>query len=104
MIDQLVFRAIADPTRRNILTLLSDGERSLNDISAEFDMTRPAISKHLNILREGRLIRVRKQGRQRLHRLQPYALKAVSDWVGFFDQFWDEKLADLKQAVEVEDD
>ena len=104
MTEQLVFRAIADPTRRSIMTMLSAGERSLNDITAEFDMTRPAVTKHLNILREGGLIRVRKQGRERLHRLQPEALKTVSDWVSFFDQFWDEKLTNLKQAVEADDE
>ena len=104
MTEQLVFRAIADPTRRSIMTMLSSGERSLNDITAEFDMTRPAVAKHLNILREGGLIRVRKQGRERLHRLQPDALKTVSDWLSFFDQFWDEKLANLKQAVEMDDE
>lgn len=104
MTEQLVFRALADPTRRNILTLLSNGERSLSDISSEFEMTRPAITKHLNILREGHLICIRKQGRQRLHRLQPDALKTVSDWLSFFDHFWDERLAELKQAVEVQDE
>ena len=84
--------------------MLSDGERSLNEITAAFEMTRPAVSKHLNILQEGGLVRVRKQGRERLHRLQPDALKTVSDWLSFFDQFWDEKLANLKQAVEMDDE
>ena len=84
--------------------MLSDGERSLNVITAAFEMTRPAVSKHLNILQEGGLVRVRKQGRERLHRLQPDALKTVSDWLSFFDQFWDEKLANLKQAVEMDDE
>lgn len=104
MSEQLVFRAIADPTRRSIMAMLSDGERSLNDITAQYEMTRPAVAKHLKILEQGGLIRVRALGRQRLHALQPEALKTVSDWVRFFDQFWDEKLASLKQAVEMDDD
>jgi DNA-binding transcriptional ArsR family regulator len=104
MSEQLVFRAIADPTRRSIMAMLSDGERSLNDITAQYEMTRPAVAKHLKILEQGGLIRVRALGRQRLHALQPEALKTVSDWVSFFDQFWDEKLASLKQAVEMDDD
>ncbi|NQY13300.1 MAG: winged helix-turn-helix transcriptional regulator [Henriciella sp.] len=104
MTQQLVFRAIADPTRRSIMTMLSSGERSLSDITAAFEMTRPAVAKHLNILREGGLVRVRKQGRERLHRLQPEALKTVSEWLSFFDQFWDEKLANLKQSVEMDDE
>lgn len=104
MSEQLVFRAIADPTRRSIMAMLSDGERSLNDITAQYEMTRPAVAKHLKILEQGGLIRVRALGRQRLHALQPEALKTVSDWVSFFDQFWDEKLASLKQAVEMDND
>ena len=104
MTEQLVFRAIADPTRRSIMTMLSAGERSLNEISAQYEMTRPAVTKHLKILQEGGLIRVRAKGRERLHALQPEALKTVSDWVSFFSQFWDEKLADLKQVVEADDD
>ena len=104
MTEQLVFRAIADPTRRSILTMLSGGERTRNDITAAFEMTRPAVAKHLKVLQEGGLVQVRKQGRERLHRLQPEGLKTVSEWVSFFDVFWDEKLANLKQAVEADDE
>lgn len=104
MQEQLVFRAISDPTRRSIMAMLAGGERSLNEISAEYEMTRPAVTKHLKILEQGGLIRVRSRGRERLHRLQPETLKTVADWVNFFSQFWDEKLADLKQAVEADDD
>ena len=104
MSEQLVFRAIADPTRRSIMTMLSSGERSLNEISSEYEMTRPAVTKHLKILEQGGLIRVRSRGRERLHALQPEGLKTVSDWLSFFDQFWDEKLANLKQAVETDDE
>lgn len=104
MTEQMVFRAISDPTRRSIMALLADKEQSLNEIAANYEMTRPAVTKHLNILKEGGLIRVRTRGRERLHRLQPETLKTVSDWLSFFDQFWDDKLADLKQAVEADDD
>ena len=104
MQEQLIFRAISDPTRRSIMTMLTNGERSLNEIAAEYEMTRPAVAKHLSILEQGGLIHVRSKGRERLHRLQPETLKTVADWVNFFSQFWDEKLADLKQAVEMDDD
>ena len=104
MQEQLVFRAIADPTRRSIMTMLADGERSLSEISAEYEMTRPAVTKHLKILEQGGLIRVRTSGRERLHRLRPETLRTVADWVNFFSQFWDEKLANLKQAVEMDDE
>ncbi len=104
MSEQSVFKAIADPTRRSIMTMLSQGELSLNEITSKYEMTRPAVAKHLKILEQGGLIRVRAHGRQRLHALQPETLKTVSDWISFFDQFWDEKLANLKQAVEADDD
>lgn len=104
MQEQMVFRAIADPTRRSIMAMLAEGERSLSEISAEYEMTRPAVTKHLKILEQGGLIRVRASGRERLHRLQPETLKTVADWVNFFSQFWDEKLANLKQAVEMDDE
>ena len=104
MQDQLIFRAISDPTRRSIMAMLADGERSLNEITAEYEMTRPAVAKHLKILEQGGLIRVRAKGRERLHRLQPETLKTVADWVNFFSQFWDEKLANLKQVVEMDDE
>jgi DNA-binding transcriptional ArsR family regulator len=104
MPEQMVFRAIADPTRRSIMIMLADGEQSLGQIASNYRMTRPAVTKHLKILEEGGLIRVRSQGRERLHMLQPEALRTVSDWLGFFIQFWDEKLENLKSAVEADDE
>lgn len=104
MTEQLVFRAIADPTRRSIMSMLADGEQSLGAIASNYEMTRPAVTKHLKILEQGGLIRVRAHGRERLHALQPEALKTVSDWLSFFNQFWDEKLENLKQAVEADDE
>lgn len=104
MPEQMVFRAIADPTRRSIMVMLADGEQSLGQIASNYRMTRPAVTKHLKILEEGGLIRVRSQGRERLHMLQPEALRTVTDWLGFFSQFWDEKLENLKRAVEADDE
>lgn len=83
--------------------MLASGEHSLGEIASQYEMTRPAVTKHLKILEEGGLIHIRAHGRQRLHALQPDALRPVSDWLGFFSQFWDEKLETLKQAVEADD-
>jgi DNA-binding transcriptional ArsR family regulator len=102
--EQLVFRAIADPTRRSIMAMLATGERSLNQIASDYEMSRPAVAKHLGVLREGGLIEVEAKGRERIHRLRPEALKTVSDWLSFYSQFWDEKLENLKQAVEADDE
>ena len=100
---QPVFRALADPTRRAILSMLADGERPIADIAAEFEMTRPAIAKHLAILKEGDLISVEAQGRERINRLNPAALKTAADWLSYFDQFWDVRLGKLKEMVEQKD-
>lgn len=100
---QLVFRALADPTRRAIIAMLAEGERPIAEIAAAFDMTRPAVAKHLAVLREGDLIAVELRGRERINRLNPRALRAAADWLNHFDAFWDERLAALKGAVERKD-
>jgi len=97
---QPVFRALADPTRRAIISMLAQGERPIGEIVDAFDITRPAVAKHLAILKAGGLITVEEKGRERINRLNPHALKAAADWLGFFDRFWDDRLAKLKIAVE----
>lgn len=97
---QPVFRALADPTRRAIIAMLADGARPIAEIASEFDMTRPAVAKHLAILREGDLITVEPRGRERINRLNPKGLKTAAQWINLFDRFWDERLAKLKQVVE----
>lgn len=80
--------------------MLAEGEQPIGDIAGKFEMTRPAVAKHLAILKEGGVIHVQKKGRERINRLNPAALKSAADWLGLFDRFWDDKLAKLKQAVE----
>ena len=101
---QPVFRALADPTRRAIIANLAEGERPIGEIAAAFDMTRPAVAKHLRILEEGGVIVVQKKGRERINRLNPAALKSAADWLGYFDRFWDQRLEKLKTIVEQEHD
>ena len=97
---QPVFRALSDPTRRAIIEILATEPRSIGDIVDEFEVTRPAVAKHLKILEEGGLITVQQQGRERINALNPAALKCAADWLNYFDQFWDGRLAKLKKAVE----
>lgn len=97
---QPVFRALADPTRRAIIGMLANGARPIGDIAAEFDMTRPAVAKHLAILKEGGVISVEQKGRERINTLNPRALRTAADWLNHFDSFWDDRLAKLKAAVE----
>jgi len=97
---QPVFRALADPTRRAIIGMLANGARPIGDIAAEFDMTRPAVAKHLAILKEGGVISVAQKGRERINTLNPKALRTAADWLNHFEAFWDDRLAKLKAAVE----
>ncbi len=97
---QGAFRALADPTRRAILMHLSGGDMTIAEVADNFSMTRAAVKKHLSILEDGQLISVHPRGRERVNRLEPLGLKQVSDWLGYFNRFWDDKLLELQRAVE----
>lgn len=104
MPKQAVFRAISHPARRDMMEMLSSRQMSIGSIAAHFDMTRPAVAKHLAVLRDAGLITVRRAGRETLNQLDPTALKDVEDWLAFYRQFWDQKLDALKAAIEEEND
>ena len=97
-----VFRAIADPTRRAILDLLLAGERTVGEIAGQFAVSRPAVSKHLRLLRGARLVRVRREGRHRLCALDPEPLRAVDAWLDRYRREWQSRLARLKRYAEAE--
>lgn len=99
-----VFSALADPTRRGILRLLTADELSVTEIAQRFPVTRPAISQHLGVLREVGLVAYRRDGRSRLYRTCPGPLAEVVDWVATFDAFWDDKLAGLSRYLAKEED
>src|SRR3954466_14426427 len=101
------FNAIAEPQRRDILTLLRAGERPVTDLARELRMTQPGASKHLRVLREVGLVRDRKAGKQRVYGLDARGLRPVHEWVGGFERFWNQSfdrldayVQDLKQASE----
>ena len=98
-----VFQAIADPTRRDVLRLLANKERSIAEISSHYDMSRTAIVKHLNVLTEAGLVDGQKLGREKVYRLQPEPLTEVKQWLDYYEQFWNNKLSRLKFLVENED-
>ncbi|GAB5438170.1 ArsR/SmtB family transcription factor [Falsiruegeria mediterranea] len=100
----LAFRALADPTRREIMRLLTEQDMTIAQVSDQFDMTRAAVKKHLTMLSDGGLITTEVRGRERLNRLNPAGLAPVFDWLSFFDRFWDARLNDLKTAIEGESD
>ena len=97
---QPAFRALADPTRRNILRMLGDRPMTIAEVSDQFDMTRAAVKKHLVMLSDGGLIDVEARGRERVNSLNAAALRPVMDWLGWFDRFWDDRLDALKAAIE----
>jgi len=82
------FNAVAEPQRRQILDLLAQGERSVNEIAALLELKQPQVSKHLRVLREVGLVTVRESGQQRLYRLQGEGLKPIHDWVKPFEHLW----------------
>lgn len=98
-----MFRAVADPTRRKLLKLLADREMPITDISSHFPMTRTAVSKHLRILSDARLVSERKSGREKLYTLHPEPLIELQEWLSYFERYWDNKLSMLKHYVENED-
>ena len=96
------FAAIADPTRRRIIALLAERDRTVKEISAQFEVSRPAISKHLRILRQAGLVTETKKGRERFQHFEGSALQPVADWVKRYEAFWSDRLANLKSIVEDE--
>lgn len=96
--------ALADPTRRAILARLAEGEATVNDIAAPFEISLPAISRHLKVLEQAGLITRGREAQWRPCRLEPAALKGVDDWLAFYRRFWtgsfdkmDAYLAELKK-------
>jgi DNA-binding transcriptional ArsR family regulator len=95
-----VFRAIADPTRRAILDRLRAGPAPVNALAADFRQSRPAISKHLRVLREARLVAEQKSGRERVYELQSRPLQQVAGWLEGYRAFWQVSLTNLKRYLE----
>jgi DNA-binding transcriptional ArsR family regulator len=96
------FGALADPTRRAVLDLLRRGSQPAGRIAQAFPVSRPAVSRHLRLLRRARLVRERRQGRHRVYELNPGPLRAVDAWLGEYRSFWQSSLASLKAFVESE--
>ena len=97
---EAALKAIAAPRRRQILTLVRDGELTAGEIASHFDVTRPAISQHLNVLKEAGLVNERRNGTRRLYRARPEGLVELRQ---FLDAFWDARLEALKREAEKEE-
>jgi DNA-binding transcriptional ArsR family regulator len=97
---EAALKAIAAPARRRILTLVRDGELSAGEIAGHFDVTRPAVSQHLTVLKEAGLVSERRNGTQRLYRARPEGLAQLK---AFLEEFWDQRLDALKAEAEREE-
>jgi DNA-binding transcriptional ArsR family regulator len=99
---ETAFNALADPTRRAVLDLLRKGSQPAGQIARAFPVSRPAISKHLRLLRRAHLVEERREGRNRVYQLSPGPLKAVDNWLEHYRVFWETNLNNLKAFVETE--
>ena len=97
---EAALKAIAAPRRRRILSLVRDEELTAGEIASHFDVTRPAVSQHLNVLKEAGLVTERRNGTRRLYRARPEGLADLKD---FLDEFWDVRLDALKREAEKEE-
>jgi DNA-binding transcriptional ArsR family regulator len=93
------FEALADPTRRRIVELLVEGERSAGEIAAEFPTSRPGVSRHLRVLREHGLVHARGEGRRRLYALDPAPLEELDAWLARYRDFWTNRLDALETEI-----
>jgi DNA-binding transcriptional ArsR family regulator len=94
---------VADPTRRAILDRLRTASAPVNSLAMDFDMSRPAISKHLRILRQAQLVTEEREGRERIYQLQPRPLREVAAWLESYRAFWLDGLNNLKAMLEAEE-
>lgn len=99
---EATFHALADPTRRAVLDLLRRGSQPAGQIASAFPVSRPAISKHLRLLRRAHLVREHREGRKRVYQLNPEPLRAVDSWIEQYRVFWAASLNNLKAFVEAE--
>jgi DNA-binding transcriptional ArsR family regulator len=92
--------ALADPTRRRIVELLAEGERSAGELAAQFQTSRPGVSRHLRVLREHGLVNAREQGQRRLYSLDPAPLAELDEWLSQYRGFWANRLDALDTEIQ----
>lgn len=97
-----IYSVIADDRRRALLDCLATGEKTAGELAGEFDISRPAIAKHLRILEQSGLVTITNVGRTRVHRLNAEPLREVHDWLQRYGPFWESRLDNLKQVVEAD--
>lgn len=93
------FGALGDPIRQRIVELLAEGDREAGDIAAQFDVSRPAVSRHLRVLREAEVVMSREVGRRRIYSLRPEALDEIGQWATRYRNYWAQRLDALERHL-----
>src|SRR5262245_14909332 len=99
-IQDKLFRALADPSRRAIFESLTRGEAAVKDLTARFDISQPAVSQHLAALKDAGLVKDRREGRCAFYRVDPRGMKPLIDWIAHYRAFWTEHMGRLEQLLE----
>ena len=99
-----IFQALADPSRRAILESLMRGEAGVNDLTARFDISQPAVSQHLATLKSAGLVNARREGRRVYYRVRPRGMKPLIDWMAHYRVFWTEHVERLERLLETMDE
>jgi DNA-binding transcriptional ArsR family regulator len=98
--EDTIFRALADPTRRAVFERLCRGEAAVGELTTRFDVSQPAISQHLRVLRGAGLVRERRAGRNVFYRVDPKGLRPLVDWIAHYQAFWNDRLEQLNALTE----
>ena len=100
VVEDKIFQALADPSRRAIFESLTRGEALVKDLTARFDISQPAVSQHLGILKDAGLVNGRKEGRCVYYRVEPRGMKPLIDWIAHYRAFWTHRADLLEQLLE----
>ena len=103
-VENKIFQALADPSRRAILESLTRGEAAVKDLTARFDISQPAVSQHLSTLKGAGLVNSRRAGRRVYYRVRPRGLKPLVDWIAHYRVFWTERVGRLERLLESMDE
>ena len=99
----VVFAALANAHRRRLLDLLLEEPQPVNALATHFDMSRPSVSEHLRVLRDADLVREERQGRERVHRVNPLGLRPATEWLEPYEVFWGDALRGLRSHLDGEE-
>ena len=102
--ENMIFQALADPSRRAIFELLTRGEAAVKDLTARFDISQPAVSQHLSALKDAGLVNGRREGRCVYYRVEPRGMKPLIDWIAHYRAFWTDHVGRLEKLLEKMDE